>query len=48
MSDFVIKDGRFWRRRADGSLVPVTLPKSRGLASPTFASTGANRKRRKP
>jgi hypothetical protein len=46
MPDIVIKDGRFWRRRADGGLVQIVAPKSRGLASPTFATTGANRRQK--
>lgn len=42
--DIVLKDRRFWRRQPDGSLRPLRAPTSRGLAAPTFASTGANRK----
>lgn len=45
MSRIVIKGGRFWRRTSDGALKPLVRPVSRGLASPTFATTGANRKK---
>jgi len=47
VSDIVIKDRRFWRRKPDGTLVPLQAPRSTGLASKTFASTGNNLKNRK-